>query len=341
MIMEKRHRCELCFRNFANGRALGGHMRSHMIKFYDDEARKNQEEEEGGGEDYDDDDFQSLYYFSSPSPSPSSSSEEEELKPVPADRVFHDRERETELLSKKRVRRTRSKRVLKPRLSGSVSYFQVNNKKSIKSETKEEKAGRNSYEQYSSLSSISDTTPEEHVAHCLIMLSRDKSWGRVEVEFHEEGDDCSESSGVATKVIKTKVRGRYRCEECDKLFKSYQALGGHRASHKKIRAGTAAIMGGGSKAAAAEGKLHECPFCHRVFSSGQALGGHKRSHFIGSRVNFGNVGNASPVEQNSRNSEVLNIDLNLPAPVDDGENSQIAVSAVSDDAEFVHPIKQW
>ncbi|KAL6494103.1 hypothetical protein OROGR_032012 [Orobanche gracilis] len=332
--MEKRHRCKLCFRNFANGRALGGHMRSHMIKFYDDEARKNEEKEE---ENYDDG-FQSLNYFSSTSPSPSSSSsEEEELRPVQADLVFHVRERETELLWKKRVRGMRSKRVSKPRLSGPVSYFPVNNKKLIKPETKEEKAGRNSYEQYSSLSSISDTTPEEHVAHCLIMLSRDKSWGRAEVEFHEEGDDCSESSGVAEKVIKTKVRGgKYRCEECDKLFKSYQALGGHRASHKKIRASAVENTGGGSKAAAAEGKLHECPFCHRVFPSGQALGGHKRSHFLGSGVNFGDVGNASPVEQNSRNSEVLIIDLNLPAPFDDDEeNSQIAVSA-----EFFHQIKQ-
>ncbi|GFP80897.1 zinc finger protein zat9 [Phtheirospermum japonicum] len=346
--MEKRHRCKLCFRNFANGRALGGHMRSHMMKFYD-EAKKKQQYDD------DDDDFQSIHSFSSMSSSSSSSSsseeESEEVKAVLVDHgdfyvaaALQDRGSETEssMKTRKKIikRSRRSKRVSKSRISDFDGFFQV--KKKSKLEEEEEEERKNSYDQ-SSLSSISDTTPEEHVAHCLIMLSRDK-WRRAEVEFHgeEEEDDAGGGkerkfggSGVR-KVIKTKVRGKYRCEECNKLFKSYQALGGHRASHKKVRAEAAAPpnSGGGPKAA----KLHECPFCQRVFSSGQALGGHKRSHFIGPGAISGNVGNTGAVVQNSRNGEILNIDLNLPAPMDDEENSQIAVSAVSD-AEFVHPIK--
>ncbi|KAK6162562.1 hypothetical protein DH2020_002403 [Rehmannia glutinosa] len=256
---------------------------------------------------------------------------------------IQDRESETES-SKKRnqILRRRSKRVKKSRISDFNGYFQVK-------KPKFEKEIKSNNNEYSSLSSISDITPEEHVAHCLIMLSRDK-WRRAELEFQENeeeeekkvGDDYSEDSGVV-KVIKNKVRGKYRCEECNKLFRSYQALGGHRASHKKIKVNTEAAppeknrAGGGS--VVVEEKIHECPFCHRIFSSGQALGGHKRSHFIGSGAISANVNTISPVKQNSRIGEILNIDLNLPAPTDDEENSQIAVSAVSD-AEFVHPIKQ-
>ncbi|KAL3633812.1 hypothetical protein CASFOL_022574 [Castilleja foliolosa] len=104
------------------------------------------------------------------------------------------------------------------------------------------------------------------------------------------------------------------------------------ASHKKIRAEATGLPkpGGGSKAGPVV-KLHECPFCQRVFASGQALGGHKRSHFISPGAISGNAGNTGAVVQNSRNVEILNIDLNMPAPMDDEENSQIVVSAVSDD----------
>ncbi|KAK4411246.1 Zinc finger protein ZAT9 [Sesamum angolense] len=381
--MEKRHRCKLCFRNFANGRALGGHMRSHMMKFY---AAKMEEEEEEEQQPFDD--LQSLRSYSS-----TSSSEEEEEEEVEEDEeeeeeesgelkkallsyelrenprkstilvdhefssvVLQDRESETESSKKDTVCR-RSKRVRKSRNSG-FDGFSMNGPffpvKKSKFET--ERKSKNNHHEHSSLvepeplSSISDTTPEEHVAHCLIMLSRDK-WRREEKEYldeEEEGkfeNDYSEDSGVQVKVIKTKVRGKYRCEACNKLFRSYQALGGHRASHKKIKPTTAADAPpqvvekiGGSKAVVEE-KIHECPFCHRIFSSGQALGGHKRSHFLGAGAISASVSTIRPVKQDSRTGETLKIDLNLPAPADDDDTSQIAVSAVSD-AEFVQPIKQ-
>ncbi|KAL0429062.1 UNVERIFIED_CONTAM: Zinc finger protein ZAT9 [Sesamum radiatum] len=166
--------------------------------------------------------------------------------------VLQDRESETESYKKDTVCR-RSKRVRKSRNSGfdgfsmnmNGPFFQVK-----KSKFEIERKSKNNHHEYSSLvepeplSSISDTTPEEHVAHCLIMLSRDK-WRREEKEYQEEEEegkfenDYSEDSGVQVKVIKTKVRGKYRCEACNKLFRSYQALGGHRASHKKIKPITA------------------------------------------------------------------------------------------------------
>ncbi|KAL1548666.1 zinc finger protein ZAT4-like [Salvia divinorum] len=236
--MEKKHRCKLCFKNFANGRALGGHMRSHMMKFYAEYSL------------------------------PSSSEEEEEV--------------ETE--SSKICRR--SKRVRE-------SDFDVFEN-----------------EGSSPVSSISDTTPEEHVAHCLMMMSRD-TWHSH--RRYDEEEEEEESKEIVMK--KNKFRGKYRCEECNKLFRSYQALGGHRASHKKIKVGAPSPVAVGGV------KIHQCPFCHRIFSSGQALGGHKRSHFV---------------QNSTRISQVLSIDLNLPAPVDDDEGSQIVIS----DAEFVYSVKQ-
>jgi hypothetical protein len=76
-----------------------------------------------------------------------------------------------------------------------------------------------------------------------------------------------------------------------------------------------------------EKKIHECPVCFRVFNSGQALGGHKRTHVIhGSTTTV-------PIFSSKKVGKSV-IDLNLPAPIDDDEVSQIENSAVSD-AEFV------
>ncbi|KAG6435647.1 hypothetical protein SASPL_100521 [Salvia splendens] len=305
--MDKKHRCKLCYRSFANGRALGGHMRSHMMKFY---AEGKDLEQESGEIEHD--------FQSSSSPSSSSSDEESEEglmssyvlrdkrknAAIAADRrdfVAQDGESETESLKIWR----RSKRVRESRASD--------------------------FEQSSPLSSISDTTPEEHVAHCLMMLSRD-TW-RQKIGRGYEGDEEEEESKKM--AMKSKIRGRYRCEECNKLFRSYQALGGHRASHKKIKSAATAPPPPPEKSGGV--KIHQCPFCDRIFSSGQALGGHKRSHFIGAAAISTNRN--STEKNSSRISQVLSIDLNLPAPADDDEGSQIAISAVSD-AEFVCNVKQ-
>ncbi|XP_019159012.1 PREDICTED: zinc finger protein ZAT4-like [Ipomoea nil] len=121
------------------------------------------------------------------------------------------------------------------------------------------------------VSSVSDYSPEEDGAYCLMMLSRDK-WA-----------DEESSQPAGSGEVKTTANGKkkYRCESCRKVFRSYQALGGHRASHKKIikRCDDDENVLVGENNGDVEEKLHECPFCYRVFSSGQALGGHKRSHF--------------------------------------------------------------
>ncbi|CAN6301346.1 unnamed protein product [Urochloa humidicola] len=68
----------------------------------------------------------------------------------------------------------------------------------------------------------------------------------------------------------------FECKTCNRTFPSFQALGGHRASHKKPRLGD-----GDGAAAAAEPpkpKVHGCSICGLEFAIGQALGGHMRRH---------------------------------------------------------------
>ncbi|KAG6467500.1 zinc finger protein 36-like [Zingiber officinale] len=75
-------------------------------------------------------------------------------------------------------------------------------------------------------------------------------------------------------------QARYVCSQCGKVFSSYQALGGHKASHQKFpaeyrAAASAAVVTG----AADQNKPHACSLCSKSFATGPALGGHMRAHY--------------------------------------------------------------
>ncbi|OIT20264.1 PREDICTED: zinc finger protein ZAT9-like [Nicotiana attenuata] len=129
---------------------------------------------------------------------------------------------------------------------------------------------------------------------------------------------------------------KFECSTCNKSFHSYQALGGHRASHKNIKGENSnienkgvdhiKIIKNGSNESAINEKIetnsrskklknHECPICFKIFSSGQALGGHKRSHLIAEAKRNNNQ--AVEIVQKPI-PEIRNfLDLNLPAPVEE------------------------
>ncbi|KAL0671888.1 hypothetical protein Bca4012_034592 [Brassica carinata] len=277
----ERYKCRFCLKSFINGSALGGHMRSHMLTLSSKrEERPSQLSEE----------------TESDASSSSSSDGDKEME-------FGFSESETE---SSRINPTR-KRSKRTRKLGSFGFDFKKVKTSQLGETEHHH------------SSASDTTTEEDLAFCLIMLSRDK-WKQHNktkqtlVEEEEEEDDesdheCKNRGGGG--------RGRFKCETCGKAFKSYQALGGHRASHRKNKTFTKTEHEEKTEYSVnEEKKIHQCPICLRVFTSGQALGGHKRSHGINNIVS-GRV----PKEEVSVKQRM--IDLNLPAPNEDVETSVV------------------
>ncbi|GFZ13224.1 C2H2-type zinc finger family protein [Actinidia rufa] len=109
----------------------------------------------------------------------------------------------------------------------------------------------------------------------------------------------------------------FACKICNREFSTFQALGGHRASHKKPRLGE-------SDGSPAKHKRHECSICRLEFATGQALGGHMRRHktattsggFKISKSSSGEVEEeeeeAGPVLKRSNSSKrVLCLDLKI------------------------------
>ncbi|XP_022158577.1 zinc finger protein ZAT1-like [Momordica charantia] len=235
--MDKQRVCKICSKSFSNGKAMGGHMRSHLIKLPLHPNPKR-----------------------IPIPMPMS-------MPIPTSIHSHysDRESETDDLPPKQRRRRSLKR------------------------------------------KRHDPTIECAAALSLVMMSRDQTTEKSQKLSDKESNyTCKDEDGEDVDSFIWK----FKCKTCDKSFRSYQALGGHKASHSKIRTEDCVHQ-----------KVFQCLFCPKVFESGQALGGHKKVHFFKkiSPKKFG------------KNS----IDLNRPPPAydydedDEDEVSEIEFSAIS------------
>ncbi|KAL6578256.1 hypothetical protein OROMI_010584 [Orobanche minor] len=127
-------------------------------------------------------------------------------------------------------------------------------------------------------------TEEEYLAFCLTMLacggggtSTYAEAATPESQMHLTPPPSVMAPSDSSKLV-------YRCSACDKAFASYQALGGHKARHRKLNArvdehsttSVSAAAATSSAATSGDGKTHECSVCHKCFPMGQALGGHKR-----------------------------------------------------------------
>ncbi|XP_057471380.1 zinc finger protein ZAT12-like [Actinidia eriantha] len=144
------------------------------------------------------------------------------------------------------------------------------------------------------------------MANCLMLLSR------------------GSSNELAATSDSLQSRRIFECKTCSRQFSSFQALGGHRASHKKPR-----LMDGDSNQRAqsesspAKPKTHACSICGLEFAIGQALGGHMRRH----RAAAASSKSQSPelplfpsqvhVVKRSNSRRVLCLDLNL-TPLENG-----------------------
>ncbi|GER36673.1 zinc finger DNA-binding protein [Striga asiatica] len=112
----------------------------------------------------------------------------------------------------------------------------------------------------------------------------------------------SGSGQVEPRPKPTSTNRVFTCKTCDRKFTSFQALGGHRASHKKPRL---EMIGGDHvlqppPSSPQKPKTHECSVCGLEFPIGQALGGHMRRHRVVKKLMMPN-----------NNTRVLCLDLNL------------------------------
>ncbi|KAG2710167.1 hypothetical protein I3843_04G013400 [Carya illinoinensis] len=309
--MEKHRICKICTKRLANGKAMGGHMRSHLAKLPIPPKPTVQQH---------DNSFAAESTLLSPSQSSSSSlnfpSPMQSYRSLNRDVLSlvpnSDKESDADSQPISPTRRISKRR------RETVAPL-------VKSPLEPEL-----------ISSVSDTFSEEDVAMCLLMLSRGK-WPRAKEEVQHEGEDIGDDHSLRLNHTRTRPQAKFKCQTCKKAFPSYQALGGHRANHKKTKnqlheenledgkdRGSGRGRGRSHGHGRFEQRVFECPFCFKVFESGQALGGHKKVH-------FSNLGNA-------RSSSVVRfgdnmIDLNQPAQMEeDDEASQLVdlISTVSD-----------
>ncbi|KAF5737516.1 zinc finger protein ZAT5-like [Tripterygium wilfordii] len=184
-----------------------------------------------------------------------------------------------------------------------------------------------------------NTEEEEDMASCLILLAQGSH------------DHNRKSSPQIATTTTSDVKFRfgleaYQCKTCDRCFSSFQALGGHRASHKKHKAEDKKVCAENQfnnkkmnmrtslslQTWKSNGKVHECSVCGAEFSSGQALGGHMRRHRTivnGGGGDGGGSGPSTTLSLDSSSHEMesrelakkprktsitnLQLDLNLPA----------------------------
>ncbi|KAK6916334.1 hypothetical protein RJ641_019195 [Dillenia turbinata] len=157
-------------------------------------------------------------------------------------------------------------------------------------------------------------TEEEYLALCLLMLARGGANTITSTSSAVPLENPQQSQ------IPPIPKLSYKCSVCDKAFPSYQALGGHKASHRKnisddpSTSSTITPVSGGAPANGT-GKSHECSICHKTFPTGQALGGHKRCHYDGGSASTAPGTGSGVTVSDGANSGQSNrgFDLNLPA----------------------------
>ncbi|GAA0154618.1 hypothetical protein LIER_23192 [Lithospermum erythrorhizon] len=230
------------------------------------------------------------------------------------------------------------------------------------------------------------------MANCLILLAqsgrRNSKSATIQIknniEKQEVGDDemmnlekiSSRKLKEMTITTSSTIVGKasiyvYECKTCNRCFPSFQALGGHRTSHKKhkpmmemeeinpkklpskddhdqeekakkilkicpsslLSLEMAKKNSHGSIINKNKAKVHECSICGAEFTSGQALGGHMRRHRNQASATTSTT-ESSHDDGGDRPRNVLELDLNFPAPPEEDhhDDSKFQLSLFSSPA---------
>ncbi|WVZ57338.1 hypothetical protein U9M48_007732 [Paspalum notatum var. saurae] len=195
---------------------------------------------------------------------------------------------------------------------------------------------------------------EDYLAICLAALAGTRGTGLKAAGFRQQqahegqhGKWCPPPAPAQPEEL------RFRCAVCGKAFASYQALGGHKSSHRRPATGeeyaafVAAAAASDSEettssggTSASGGGPHRCTICRRGFATGQALGGHKRCHYWDGAATVSVSLSASVASASATGSSgvtVRNFDLNLmPVP----ENAGIKRWVEEEEVQSPLPIKK-
>ncbi|XP_071721359.1 zinc finger protein ZAT5-like [Rutidosis leptorrhynchoides] len=176
---------------------------------------------------------------------------------------------------------------------------------------------------------------EEDMANCLILLAQGQS--SLYPPPHKTMVEAARTSGFYL----------YECKTCNRGFSSFQALGGHRASHRKpskanleekvrpnmvkqdidvhhssttlsLQIGSNHFTQCNPSSSVKVPKVHECSICGAEFGSGQALGGHMRRH-RSMPIATTNCDDLIGCQESKKPKTLLSLDLNLPAPIEDDQ----------------------
>uniref|UniRef100_A0A7N0UYJ6 C2H2-type domain-containing protein n=1 Tax=Kalanchoe fedtschenkoi TaxID=63787 RepID=A0A7N0UYJ6_KALFE len=241
-----KHFCKICKKGFGCGRALGGHMRAHGIG--DESGLMDDDEDEDQISDWED----KLAETSNPASPPVN-------KRMYSLRTNPNRLKTCRSCENCGKEFSSWKSFLEHGKCGGESEDDAESPVSSPESESGVRRGMGWSKRKSSLranfgnfNSSCPSSEEEDLAHCLMMLSS----ATVDHSYQAEPDheSCASASkddqlnnsmmrsfvapnrisiGIKAKSIATK--GLFECKACKKVFNSHQALGGHRASHKKVK----------------------------------------------------------------------------------------------------------
>lgn len=181
---------------------------------------------------------------------------------------------------------------------------------------------------------VSNYDSDHEIAACLLLLANGTRPNRSTTSTTADHSASTSYDLIENSGGEGGVGGcLFECSSCKKVFRSHQALGGHRASHKNVKGCFAITRSSNTTTTATnttesteaeEGQTtifeekrqelgdqynYKCGICLKGFSSGQALGGHMRGHWD----------NETGLKEQGFSSS-NGLDLNLPAPAMDLDN---------------------